>query len=73
MIRRCIRSRPSGTRISNLWNGDLAQDGDKVTVTNLDWNATLPGNQSTTFGLIAISDGQDEDPPVAECRTFGPR
>lgn len=64
---------PSGTRIANLWNGDLAQEGDKVTVTNLDWNATLPGNQSTTFGLIATSDGHDEDPPVAECRTFGPR
>jgi serine/threonine protein kinase len=62
-----------GTRIANLWNGDLAQNGDKVTVTNLDWNATLPANQSTTFGLIATSDGQDEDPPVAECRTFGPR
>lgn len=62
-----------GTRIANLWNGDLAQEGDKVTVTNLDWNATLPANQSTTFGLIATSDRKDEDPPVAECRTFGPR
>lgn len=57
-----------GTRISGLWNGSLKQEGDKVRVTDLDWNAILPAGGTTTFGLIATTDDRDGDPPVAVCR-----
>ncbi|ANN17353.1 serine/threonine protein kinase [Amycolatopsis orientalis] len=60
---------PPGTRIANLWNGSLAQDGDRVRVSELDWNAVLPAGGTTTFGFIATTDDGGGTPPVAECRS----
>ncbi|WP_181774896.1 protein kinase domain-containing protein [Amycolatopsis pittospori] len=60
---------PPGTRIANLWNGSLVQDGDRVRVSELDWNAVLPAGGTTTFGFIATVEGEGGDTPVAACRS----
>ncbi|MER6671517.1 protein kinase, partial [Amycolatopsis japonica] len=60
---------PPGTRIANLWNGSLAQDGDRVRVSELDWNAVLPAGGTTTFGFIATTEDDGGDAPVAVCRS----
>ncbi|MEV7548637.1 protein kinase [Amycolatopsis sp. NPDC089917] len=60
---------PPGTKIANLWNGSLAQDGDRVRVSEVDWNAVLPAGGTTTFGFIATSGDDGGDAPVAECRS----
>ncbi|EME63500.1 serine/threonine-protein kinase [Amycolatopsis decaplanina] len=60
---------PPGTRIANLWNGSLAQDGDRVRVSELDWNAVLPAGGTTTFGFIAATEQEGGDAPVAVCRS----
>jgi len=41
----------SGQSISNVWNGNLTVNGEKVTVRNADHNGTLGSNGSTTFGF----------------------
>jgi cellulase/cellobiase CelA1 len=43
----------SGQSIAQLWNGALTVSGSSVTVKNLDWNASLGANASTTFGFTA--------------------
>ncbi|MGK4590821.1 protein kinase domain-containing protein [Amycolatopsis sp. w19] len=60
---------PPGTRIANLWNGSLAQDGDRVRVSEVDWNAVLPAGGTTTFGFIATTEDDGGDAPVAVCRS----
>ncbi len=35
---------PGSQKITQIWNGGYAQDGQTVTITNLDWNATIPAN-----------------------------
>ncbi|NJK65040.1 MAG: hypothetical protein HC921_22100 [Synechococcaceae cyanobacterium SM2_3_1] len=39
--------------ITNLWNGQLAQNGSEVKVTNLDWNATLDHQEQMDLGFEA--------------------
>ncbi|WP_410662240.1 protein kinase domain-containing protein [Amycolatopsis sp. lyj-84] len=60
---------PPGTRIANLWNGSLAQEGDRVRVSELDWNAVLPAGGTTTFGFISTTGDDGGDAPVAVCRS----
>jgi len=60
---------PPGTRIANLWNGSLVQDGDRVRVSEVDWNAVLPAGGTTTFGFIATTEDDGLDAPVAMCRS----
>ncbi|MBE1577514.1 serine/threonine-protein kinase [Amycolatopsis roodepoortensis] len=60
---------PPGTRIANLWNGSLAQEGDRVRVSELDWNAVLPAGGTTTFGFIATTEDDGGAVPVAVCRS----
>jgi hypothetical protein len=60
---------PPGTRIANLWNGSLAQEGDRVRVSELDWNAVVPAGGTTTFGFVATIDGEGGETPVAVCRS----
>ncbi|KFZ80985.1 serine/threonine protein kinase [Amycolatopsis sp. MJM2582] len=60
---------PPGTRIANLWNGSLAQDGDRARVSEVDWNAVLPAGGTTTFGFIATTEDDGGDTPVAVCRS----
>jgi len=44
---------PSGTTISNLWNGALSTSGSSITVKNAAYNGLLNGGASTTFGFVA--------------------
>jgi len=44
---------PSGTTISNLWNGTLSTSGSSITVKNAAYNGLLNGGASTTFGFVA--------------------
>ncbi|WP_248960817.1 lytic polysaccharide monooxygenase [Sphaerisporangium perillae] len=44
---------PSGSSISNLWNGTYTLSGSAITVKNAAYNGSLAGNASTTFGYVA--------------------
>ncbi|MGY4646163.1 GH12 family glycosyl hydrolase domain-containing protein [Cellulomonas sp. URHB0016] len=44
---------PSGTTISNLWNGTLSTSGSAISVKNAQYNGLLNGGASTTFGFVA--------------------
>ncbi|NJL98515.1 MAG: hypothetical protein HC924_06685 [Synechococcaceae cyanobacterium SM2_3_2] len=46
-----------GVQITNLWNGQVAQNGREVKVTNLDWNATLAPQQQLDLGFQAAYPG----------------
>ncbi|AWS45973.1 lytic polysaccharide monooxygenase [Streptosporangium sp. 'caverna'] len=43
----------SGSAINSLWNGTFTASGANVTAKNADWNRTLAGGGSTTFGFTA--------------------
>jgi serine/threonine protein kinase len=58
---------PVGHEINNLWNGVDSQDGTAVTVTNEEYNATVPTNGSTTFGMIVDAEDQDRTEPELTC------
>jgi chitin-binding protein len=50
----------SGTTIGSVWNGVLSKGTNgSVTVTNADYNRTVPADGSTTFGLVATSSGNN--------------
>ncbi|WP_322899716.1 cellulose binding domain-containing protein [Actinacidiphila rubida] len=44
-----------GTKISQLWNGNLTTSGSAVTVTNASYNGTIAPDGNTTFGFTATS------------------
>ncbi|HWS32384.1 MAG TPA: glycoside hydrolase family 6 protein, partial [Actinoplanes sp.] len=44
---------PSGSTISQAWNGTLTSSGSTVSVRNVSWNGNLPAGGSTTFGFTA--------------------
>ncbi|GIG55282.1 glycosyl hydrolase 53 family protein [Demequina activiva] len=39
-------------QITNLWSGELVQDGTQVTVSNLAWNSTIRPGKRLTFGFV---------------------
>ncbi|MEV6983276.1 cellulose binding domain-containing protein [Sphaerisporangium sp. NPDC051017] len=43
----------SGTTINTLWNGVHTVSGSNITVKNADYNRTIPGGGTTTFGYVA--------------------
>ncbi|MEV5750015.1 lytic polysaccharide monooxygenase [Actinoallomurus sp. NPDC052308] len=43
----------SGQTINSVWNGTLTLSGDMATVRNADWNRTVNGGASTSFGFVA--------------------
>jgi glucuronoarabinoxylan endo-1,4-beta-xylanase len=49
-------------KISNLWNGSYTQDGNSVTVTNLDYNATIPAGGTVSFGFNMSYSGANTKP-----------
>ena len=51
-------------KIVQLWSGELTQDGARVSVTNLDWNAKIRPNQTVTFGFIATTSGANPEPSL---------
>jgi hypothetical protein len=44
-----------------------SQDGTAVTVTNEEYNATVPTGGSTTFGMIVDATNQDRTEPELTC------
>jgi endo-1,4-beta-xylanase len=57
----------SGQSTSNLWNGVASGTSGSVTVRNANYNGTLAGNGSTTFGFVA--NGSSTPTPTVTCRT----
>ena len=57
---------PDGEDIEGLWAGRLARDGDDVTVTNEEWNVTVPAGGSTEFGFNGT--GDDPQVPPVSCQ-----
>ncbi|MGC5015407.1 lytic polysaccharide monooxygenase auxiliary activity family 9 protein [Streptosporangium sp. DT93] len=43
----------SGSTVNSVWNGTHTVSGSSVTVRNADWNRSLAGGASTTFGFTA--------------------
>ncbi|MCC2321597.1 cellulose binding domain-containing protein [Cellulomonas xiejunii] len=39
-------------QIQQLWNGTLAPQGDRVVVSNVSWNGSIPANGSASFGFL---------------------
>jgi beta-mannanase len=58
---------PPGQTISQVWNGDLTQSGQSVTVTNLSWNAALAPGAGTDVGLLGASTGSSVTTPTVTC------
>ncbi|HEY1572906.1 MAG TPA: cellulose binding domain-containing protein [Pseudonocardiaceae bacterium] len=54
-----VFSLPSGDHVTGLWNGVLTQQGNRFTVHNDDWNATLGPGSSTDFGFQVQGTGGD--------------
>ncbi|MEV7116841.1 glycoside hydrolase family 6 protein [Kitasatospora griseola] len=51
-------------QITNLWNGQLAQSGQAVSVTNLAYNGTVGAGASTSFGFGATYSGANALPTL---------
>jgi hypothetical protein len=51
-------------RITDLWNGDFTQSGERVTVTNASYDGTIAPSASVTIGFIGSGTGSDA-PPTA--------
>jgi Glycosyl hydrolase family 12/Cellulose binding domain len=51
-------------RITDLWNGDFTQSGERVSVTNAPYDATIAPSASVTIGFTGTSTGSDP-PPAA--------
>lgn len=62
---------PSGQTLNSVWNGTLSQSGSAVTVRNASWNAQVPANGQTSFGLSASSPGTSPAQPVDLACTSG--
>ncbi len=60
---------PDGQKINNLWNGVVERDGAAVTVTNADWNVTVPAGGSTSFGLTVDTPKDDDRTPNPTCES----
>jgi len=61
-------------RVTDLWNGDSTQSGERVSVTNASYNGTIAPSASVTIGFTGSSTGSDA-PPAAfqlngtDCKT----
>jgi endoglucanase len=51
-----------GQKITELWSGELTQDGATVSVDDLGWNAQLRPGRTVTFGFIASTSGANPAP-----------
>jgi cellulase/cellobiase CelA1 len=45
---------PDAQQITNLWNGDLNQNDNSVSVKNLDWNKIIPTVGKIKFVIISL-------------------
>jgi hypothetical protein len=55
---------PGDQHVSSGWNGNIVQNGQTVTVTNLSYNALINPGQSTSFGLQGTWHTSDASPTV---------
>jgi cellulase/cellobiase CelA1 len=55
----------SGQSITNLWNGVNSGTSGSVSVRNANYNGTIAGNGSTTFGFTA--NGPSTPTPTVSC------
>jgi cellulose 1,4-beta-cellobiosidase len=61
-------------RVTDLWNGDFTQSGERVSVTNASYNGPIAPSASVTIGFTGSSIGSDA-PPAAfqlngtDCKT----
>jgi hypothetical protein len=56
---------PDGETITQVWSGQLSQQGASATIANASYNATMSADASTTFGFLgAIADGTPVTPQV---------
>jgi len=56
---------PGNQTIASLWRGTYTQNGKQVSVTNLDYDSTIPANGGTeTFGFNINYTGSNEKPQV---------
>ncbi|HEX6358340.1 protein kinase domain-containing protein [Actinophytocola sp.] len=60
-------TQPDGHQITNLWNGDLTRAGTEMTVTNAQWNTTVPTGGETSFGFTANAKGNNRPTPAVTC------
>jgi hypothetical protein len=58
---------PDGQTITQLWNGALSRRDGSVTVANLNYNATMAADGSTTFGFLGAVSGTGEAAPAVRC------
>jgi Glycosyl hydrolase family 12/Cellulose binding domain len=61
-------------RVTGLWNGDFAQSGERVRVTNAPYDATIAPSASVSIGFTASSTGSIAPPAAfqlngADCKT----
>jgi cellulose 1,4-beta-cellobiosidase len=48
-----------GQRVTDLWNGEFTQSGERVRVTNASYNGTIAPSASVTIGFTSTSAGSD--------------
>jgi serine/threonine protein kinase len=59
---------PDGQEVRELWNGTFTQNDADVTVTNADWNVTVPAGGEATFGFNVNASGDDRSVPQVTCQ-----
>ncbi|MQS07741.1 endo-1,4-beta-xylanase [Streptomyces sp. IF17] len=55
---------PSGVRVTNGWNANVTQSGNRVTATNADYNGNVGANGTLQFGFMTDSGQQYSAPAV---------
>ncbi|WP_286217212.1 cellulose binding domain-containing protein [Paraoerskovia sediminicola] len=55
----------SGESVAKHWSADVAQDGDRVSASNLSWNRVVEPGQSVTFGYTGRTNDADVTAPDA--------
>jgi hypothetical protein len=48
-----------GQQVGNGWNGEWAQDGREVTVSDVAFDHDVAAGDSVTLGFVGLSDGSD--------------
>ncbi|MER7460825.1 glycoside hydrolase family 6 protein [Micromonospora sp. NPDC126480] len=55
----------AGVRLTNGWNGDWSQSGDRITVRNAAWNASLPTGGTVSLGFQGTYTGATLPTPTS--------
>ncbi|AXB43378.1 protein kinase domain-containing protein [Amycolatopsis albispora] len=58
---------PDGHRVDNLWGGQFTQTGTAVSVTNADYNVTVPAGGSVEVGMTVRASTGTRDAPEVRC------